>query len=242
MIMLISTIILMLITFIFTTGFNARYCFQFLARRFYTADELSHEFSTMFASQLRNCTLPIKRLISSKNMGIWQGPDTRPIIYAAGAIYINEEMCKQLSLEMFGAGLAYEQAHHDSGFYMYSEAALCAIFIGCMPLVTILHNISQALLLSNTSGLIAAFAYVINIFQEWSLLQFIIIWLSMILVEFALGKSVVNFYARQGYDLPNLLLYLRFMENYITPGLNQTFNISSNRSEVNKLLMQENQN
>lgn len=237
MIMLIITIILMASFFFATSTFNGRYCFGFLAHRFYTTGELSDEFRAQFASQLAQCSLPCKRFLSSKVSRFFQSPDNRPIIYAAGEIYINEDICKSFSPEGFAAGLAYEQAHHDCGFYMYSVLIMFIIFAGCMPLVAILNVILQSLVTCDHPWMIISWlAYGVNLLYVWPLLQFIIILGCIILLEFALGASVVSFYANSGHDLKSLLRYLKYVESYVTVVLNQTFNVTSNRKHCEKLL------
>ena len=235
--MLIITIIMMASFFVFTSVFTARYCFGFLARRFYTVGELSAEFRAQFASQLAQCPLPCKRFISSKISEIWKGPDNRPIIYAAGEIYINEDFCKHFSPEVFAAGLAYEQAHHDSGFYIYAELMMFILFVGCVPLITILNSTLQSMVATDHPWMIvSAIAYIVNLLYVWPLLQFIILIGCAILLEYALGESVVNFYAARGYDLKGLLRYLKYVESHVTIGVNRAFNITSNRKHCEKLL------
>ena len=238
MIMLIITIVLIVAAFIGTSAFSARYCFGFLAHRFYTTSELSDEFRAQFSLQLAQCSLPCKRFMSSKTSTMWQGPDNRPIIYAAGEMYINEDICKPFSPEGFAAGLAYEQAHHDAGFYMYSELIMFIIFAGCMPLVAILNGILQPLVAYGQQpwAIVSVIAYGVNLLYVWPLLQLGIVLGGAIFLEFALGASVVNFYAASGYDLKSLLRYLKYVEGTVTVGLNQTFNISSNRKRCEKLL------
>lgn len=236
MIMLIMTIILMAATFVAISVFTARYCFKFLARRYYNVGELSDEFRAKFASQLAQCSLPCKRFISSKFSQTLQGFDNRPIIYAAGEIYINEDICKHFSPEGFAAGLAYEQAHYDSGFYMYSELIMFIIFAGCIPAFAVLNGILQSLAAYHPWIIISMLAYVINLLHVWPLLQFIPVLGCVIFLEFALGASVVNFYANKGYDLKSLLRYLKYVESYVSVGVNQTFNITSNRKRCEKLL------
>lgn len=237
MFMLLVTMILMAGSLAVISAFSARYCFQFLAHRFYTMGELSDEFRSTFAAQLAESSLPCKRLISSKICQSWQGQDNRPIIYAAGELYINEDVCRSFSPEGFTAGLKYEQAHHDSGFYMYSELIMCIIFIGCLPSIAILNSVLQSVVTHTQPWLpISVLAYGINVLHMWPLLQFIIIIGCTLLLELALGASVVNFYASKGYDLKSLLRYLHYVESYITPGLNRTFNVSANRKRCEKLL------
>lgn len=240
MIMLIITIILMVSAFVATSLVTARYCFGFLAHRFYTIGELSGEFRTQFALQLNNCSLPCKRFISSKVSEIWEGPDNRPIIYAAGEIYINEDICKHFSPDEFAAGLAYEQAHYDSGFYIYSELLMFIIFAGCIPTIAILNGVLQSLVVYYPWKLLSILAYIINLLYIWPLLQFILIIFGVLFLEFILGESVVNFYANSGYDLKSLFRYLKYVESYVTIGLNKTFNITSNRKRCEKLLEDSN--
>jgi len=237
MIMLLITIVLMAVSFGWLSLFYARYCFKVAAHRFYTTGELSDEFRTKFASQLAQCGLPCKRFISSQVCQMWQGEDDRPVIYAAGELYINEDRCKNLSHEEFVAGLRYEQAHHDTGFYRYSELIMCIIFIGCLPLVALLNDILQSWVVhGHPWQVIFWLAYLVNLLHVWPLLQFIPLLAGTIVLEFALGASVVDFYAARGYDLKALLSYLHYVENTVAVGLNNTFNISSNRKRCEKLL------
>jgi hypothetical protein len=223
--------------FVVTSAFNARYCFRFFARKFYTVAELSDEFSTQFSFQLVKCSLPCKRLVSSEISQLLGGPDNRPIIYAAGEMYINEDICKHFSSKKFAAGLAYEQSHYDSGFYMYSQLIMLIIVVGCMPMVAFLNDILQQLIARDHSWIIVSLlAYGVNLLHRWPLLQVIILVRGIILLEFVLGRLVVNFYVNSGYDLKSLLEYLQYVEGYVTPGLNTTFNVSSNRRYCEKLL------
>lgn len=240
MIMLLITIVLMAVSFGWLSLFYARYCFKIAARKFYTTTELSSEFRTQFDAQLAQCGLPCKRFVSSQVVQMWQGEDDRPVIYAAGELYINEDRCKNLSHEEFVAGLLYEQAHHDTAFYIYSEIIMAIIFIGCMPLVALLNGILQSWVVhGHPWQVVFGLAYVVNLLQTWPLLQFIPLLAGTILLEFALGESVVNFYAGKGYNLKALCSYLQYVENTVAAGLNSTFNVSSNRKRCEKLLEEE---
>lgn len=230
----------MALSFGWLSLFYARYCFKVAARKFYTTDELSPEFRTRFDAQLAQCGLPCKRFISSQVCQMWEGEDNRPVIYAAGELYINEERCRNLSHEEFLAGLLYEQAHHDTGFYRYSELVMGIIFIGCLPLVALLNGVLQWWIVNGHPWqVVYGFAYIVNVLHSWPLLQFIPLLAGTILLEFALGESVVNFYAAQSYDLNALRSYLQYVENTVSMGLNNTFNASSNRKRCEKILEDE---
>lgn len=237
MIILSITIILLVGFFIFTSSMTAHYCFKALAHRLYTVGELTPEFKQHFSKELATCPLPCKRLISSSISFFFQGTDTRPIIYAAGEIYINEEICKPFSPEGFAAGLAYEVAHYETGFYIYSEVVMFILFAGCLPFFYWLNGLLQALISQGYQIMpLSAVAWVINVLCALPLLQFFIVTGGMICIELWFGSSVVNYYAAYGHDLKGLLRYLRYVESYITPALNQSFNITNNRKRCEKLL------
>lgn len=237
MIMLLIAIVLMALSFGWLSLFYARYCFKVAARKFYTTTELSPEFRTRFDYQLAQCGLPCKRLVNSQVSQPWEGEDNRPVIYAAGELYINEDRCKNLSHEEFLAGLLYEQAHHDTGFYRYSWLIMAIIFIGCLPIVALLNTALQSWVVhGHPWQVVLGLAYVVNLLHTWPLWQFIPLLAGTIVLEFAFGESVVNFYAARGYDLKTLRSYLHYVENTVTVGLNGTFNISCNRKRCEKLL------
>jgi hypothetical protein len=121
----------------------------------------------------------------------------------------------------------YEQAHYDTGFYNYSILFMLMIWGGCVPMVAYINGIMQSLVLFNQNNkIISILAYAINLFHLWPLLQFTLILTGIVFLEFAIGKSVVNFYAHKSYDLKSLLRYLQFVESSSTVHLNRTCNIS----------------
>lgn len=243
MIMLLISITILIGSVVAVMVFSTRYWVKSISKTHFITTELSPEFREQFAHELAECSLPCKRFIGETTISTITGLDNRPIIPAEGQLLINEERCKYFSSKVFSAGLEYEQAHITYHYYLSTVFVSLGIIALSFPLV---HYINVALKIFITTyripivtGIAQFLAPIFNFFDTWVIAQVPVTMALMAWSEYIVAHMIVKYLVNYGTFSEWLLEYLKYQESYVSPGINQTFNISSNRKYLEQLLEQQ---